>query len=271
VCLNNVGGHRNDVTFVLTGLDVDAKAALVRQQLEIALADRQPRDTRWTLVRTDREDAAQEEQASAVLRCTVRDPDPDVVGRRFSSAAIELALASYPGFHVTAPPAAATPYGVFRAAYVAARLAPHVAVLPDGRRVEVPPVATTQQLADVPEPPLPEPLPPGPTRRAPLGRVVGARSGDKGGTANIGVWARTNDAWRWLAHALTADELRRLLPETAAFPVARHLLPALRAVNFVVDGLLDEGVASSTRFDPQAKAVGEWLRSRQADIPEVLL
>ena len=271
VCLNHVGGHRNDVTFVLTGLDVEAKAALARQQLETALADRPPHDTRWTLVRTDREDADDEEQASALLRCAVRDPDPDVVGRRFSSAAIELALASYPGFHVTAPPAAATPYGVFRAAYVDAHLVPHLAVLPDGRRVDVASGPTTQDLASVPEPPLPEPLPPGPTRCAPLGRVAGARSGDKGGTANIGVWARTDDAWRWLAHALTVEELRRLLPETAGFPVARHVLPALRAVNFVVDGLLDEGVASSTRFDPQAKAVGEWLRSRHVDIPEVLL
>ncbi|HEX6919290.1 MAG TPA: acyclic terpene utilization AtuA family protein [Actinomycetes bacterium] len=271
VCLNHLGGQRNDVTFVLTGLDVEAKAALVREQLEAALAGRPPRDIRWTLVRTDRADADMQEQASALLRCVVRDPDPDVVGRRFSSAAIELALASYPGFHVTAPPSAGTPYGVYTPAYVDAGLVPHVAVLPDGTRVEIEPTATTQALAPVDPPPLPEPLPPGPTRRAPLGLVAGARSGDKGGTANVGVWARSDDAWRWLAHALTVDELRRLLPETAALPVTRHALPALRALNFTVEGLLDEGVASSTRFDPQAKAVGEWLRSRHLDVPEVLL
>ena len=271
VSLNHLGGHRNDVTFVLTGLDVDAKAALAREQLETAMGGRPPRDVRWTLVRTDRDDADTEEQASALLRCTVRDPDPDVVGRRFSSAAIELALASYPGFHVTAPPAAATPYGVFRPTYVDAHLVPHVAVLPDGGRVEVAPAPQAQDLQPVPEPPLPAPLPPGPTRRAPLGVVAGARSGDKGGNANVGVWARTEDGWGWLAHALTVAELQRLLPETRALRVTRHTLPALRAVNFVVEGLLDEGVASSTRFDPQAKAVGEWLRSRHADIPEVLL
>lgn len=271
VCLNHLGGQRNDVTFVLTGLDVEAKAALVREQLEAALAGRPPRDIRWTLVRTDRADADVQEQASALLRCVVRDPDPDVVGRRFSSAAIELALASYPGFHVTAPPSAGTPYGVYTPAYVDAGLVTHVAVLPDGTRVEIEPTATTQALAPVDPPPLPGPLLPGPTRRVPLGLVAGARSGDKGGTANVGVWARSDDAWRWLAHALTVDELRRLLPETAALPVTRHALPALRALNFVVEGLLDEGVASSTRFDPQAKAVGEWLRSRHLDVPEVLL
>ncbi|WP_420877109.1 AtuA-related protein, partial [Streptomyces rapamycinicus] len=123
----------------------------------------------------------------------------------------------------------------------------------------------------VDEPPLPPPLPPGPTRRAPLGAVAGARSGDKGGSANIGVWARGEDAWRWLAHTLTVDRLRELLPETAELNVTRHSLPRLRALNFVVDGLLGEGVAAQARFDPQAKAVGEWLRSRHLDIPEVLL
>uniref|UniRef100_UPI00403E844B AtuA-related protein n=1 Tax=Streptomyces phytophilus TaxID=722715 RepID=UPI00403E844B len=78
-------------------------------------------------------------------------------------------------------------------------------------------------------------------------------------------------AWPWLAHTLTVDRLRELLPETAAFPVVRHVLPNLRALNFTVEGLLGEGVAAQARFDPQAKALGEWLRARHADIPEELL
>ena len=127
----------------------------------------------------------------------------------------------------------------------------------------------TLELTDIAEPPLPEP-PVGPARRLPLGTVVGARSGDKGGSANVGVWARTGDAWRWLANHLTVDELRRLLPETESLPVTRHVLPNLRALNFVIDGLLGQGVASHARFDPQAKALGEWLRSRHVDIPETL-
>ena len=53
--------------------------------------------------------------------------------------------------------------------------------------------------------------------------------------------------------------------------MTRHLLPNLLALNFVVEGLLGEGVASNARHDPQAKALGEWLRSREADLPEVLL
>ena len=111
----------------------------------------------------------------------------------------------------------------------------------------------------------------GATVRAPLGRVAGARSGDKGGNANLGVWARTDAAYAWLAGFLTTGKLKELLPETAPLPVERHEFPGLRAVNFVIEGLLGEGVAASTRLDPQAKSLGEWLRARVVDIPRELL
>ncbi|EST39427.1 hypothetical protein N566_02100 [Streptomycetaceae bacterium MP113-05] len=109
----------------------------------------------------------------------------------------------------------------------------------------------------------------------PLGRLAGARSGDKGGSANIGVWVpdgeRAGDAWRWLVHELTTDRLQELLPESRGLPVARYVLPNLRALNFRLDGVLGEGVAAQARFDPQGKALGEWLRSRHVEIPEELL
>ncbi|MCX4394849.1 acyclic terpene utilization AtuA family protein [Streptomyces sp. NBC_01767] len=272
--LNRLGGWRNEVVFVLTGLDIEAKAQLVREQFTDALArsGAEPDEVRWELSRTDRADAATEESASALLRLVVRDRDQEAVGRAVSGAAIELALGSYPGFHVTAPPGKGAPYGVFEARYVPADEVPHIAVLPDGQRLSLAPPTTTRPLQDVAEPPLPAPLPdPGPTRSAPLGRIAGARSGDKGGDANVGVWAVDDDAWRWLAHELTVERFRELLPETAALTVVRHLLPNLRALNFTVHGLLGEGVAAQHRFDPQAKAVGEWLRSRHLPIPVSLL
>lgn len=269
VGLNRLGGFRNEVAFVLTGLDIEAKAALVRQQLEPALA--KVADVRWDLARTDRPDADTEETASALLRLVVRDPDQEVVGRALSGAAVELALASYPGFHVLAPPGKGSPYGVFEDVYVSHGAVDHVAVLHDGRRIPVAPAQEAVVLEEVPRPPLPEPFTEGPFARVPLGLVAGARSGDKGGNANIGVWVRTDPAWRWLAHTLTVDRLRELLPETAELAVTRHDLPRLRALNFVVEGILGEGVAAQHRFDPQAKALGEWLRSRHLDIPEALL
>jgi hypothetical protein len=270
VSLNSIGGFRNSMTFVLTGLDIEAKAELVRRQLEAALTVK-PAELEWTLARTDHDDADTEEAASALLRCVLRDPDPANVGRQFSSAAVELALASYPGFTVTAPPGDGQVYGVFTPGYVDAAKVPHIAVRADGARVEIPCATDTLELTPADPPPLPESLPAGPTRRVPLGRIAAARSGDKGGSANVGVWVRTEEQWRWLANTLTVELVKQLLPETADLPVTRHLLPNLRAVNFVIDGILGQGVAYQARFDPQAKGLGEWLRSRYVDIPERLL
>jgi hypothetical protein len=270
VSLNSVGGFRNEMTLVLTGLDIEAKAALVRKQLESTLAVK-PAEMQWTLARTDHVDADTEEAASALLRCVVRDPDPANVGRQFSSAAVELALASYPGFTSTSPPGDGQIYGVFQPAFVAATEVPHVAVHSDGSRVAIPAATETLELTAVGPFALPEPLAFGETRRVPLGLIAGARSGDKGGSANVGVWVRTADQWRWLVHALTVDKVRQLLPETADLPVTRHVLPNLRAVNFVIEDILGQGVAYQARFDPQAKGLGEWLRSRHIDIPEELL
>jgi Acyclic terpene utilisation family protein AtuA len=269
VSLNSIGGFRNAMTFVLTGLDIEEKAELVRRQLEGALTVK-PAELEWTLARTDHADADTEEAASALLRCVVRDPDPANVGRQFSAAAVELALASYPGFTVTAPPGDGQVYGVFTPGYVDATQVPHIAVHADGTPIEIPSATDTLELAPADGPPLPEPLPAGPNRRAPLGRIAGARSGDKGGSANVGVWVRTDEQWRWLANTLTVELLKELLPEAAEFDVTRHLLPNLRAVNFVIEGILGQGVAYQARFDPQAKGLGEWLRSRHVDIPEGL-
>jgi hypothetical protein len=275
VSLNSVGGFRNEVDFVLTGLQLEQKAELVQQQLEQALPKR-PAELKWSLAWTEKPNAESEEEASVFLRCAVKDPDPKVVGRAFSNAAVELALASYPGFHVTAPPGEGSPYGVFRAGYVDIHDVEHVVVLPDGSRTIVAPAAETQPLEPVDD--IEEPMPllqlssgPPRTREVPLGRIAGARSGDKGGDANVGVWVRDDKAWRWLAHTLTVALFKDLLPETSPLTVTRYLLPNLWAVNFVVEGLLGEGVAAQARFDPQAKALGEWLRSRYVDVPEVLL
>jgi len=270
VSLNSIGGFRNAMTFVLTGLDIEAKADLVRRQLDSALSVK-PAELEWTLARTDHVDADTEEAASALLRCVVRDPDPANVGRQFSSAAVELALASYPGFTVTAPPGDGQVYGVYTPGYVDAAKVQHVAAHADGARVEIPCATETLELRPADAPLLPEPLPAGTTQRAPLGRIAAARSGDKGGSANVGVWVRTDEQWRWLANTLTVELLKQLLPETADLPVTRHLLPNLRAVNFVIEEILGQGVAYQARFDPQAKGLGEWLRSRHLDIPAVLL
>jgi hypothetical protein len=261
---NALGGYRNAMTFVLTGLDIEAKAALVREQLTASVG---AQGLEFALARTDHPDADSTETASALLHVHLKDADAARAGRVFSQAAVELTLASYPGCTLTTPPGDATPFGVFTAGSVAQDGVAQVAVLPSGERVAIPAPDVTEVPDAAPPPAPPGTQPDGATLRVPLGTVVGARSGDKGGDANVGVWARNPRTYDWLRKYLTADELRKLLPETADLDIDRYELPNLRALNFVVHGLLGAGVAASTRFDPQAKALGEWLRSRLVDIP----
>ena len=264
VALNYPGGWRNTMTLGITGLDVEAKASRATAMLGDLLGGWDSfAEHRISLVATD-------EAAQSHLRITVKDPEREVVDRRFSNAVMELLLASYPGAFTTTPPTPASEYGVYWPALVPAHVVEQVVVLPDGgRRV----IAHTDPapLPTIDAPRLPAWSDDGPTERVPLGSVCGARSGDKGGNANIGVWARTDGAAAWLTATLTADRLRELLPETRDLEVRRYELPNLRAVNFVVVGLLGEGVASSVRADPQAKGLGEYLRSRPLDVPVVLL
>ncbi len=272
VALNCLGGHRNTMTLVLTGLDLEAKAAWATDLLFDLLGGRDGfAETDVRLLRFDRPDAPTNEQATAHLRVTVKDPDPATVGRRFSDATMALALGGYAGFHTTTPPSAASAYGVYWPALVPREHVEQVVVLPDGTEQVVP---HTVPVADLPPVPQARPGPAaddGPTRVVPLGLVAGARSGDKGGNANLGVWARTDEAWEWLSRTLTVERLRELLPEAADLEVRRYDLPNLRALNLVVVGLLGEGVASATRPDPQAKGLGEYLRSRLVAVPERLL
>ena len=285
VCLNEFGGFRNSVEFLVTGLDIPEKAALIRQQMEAAFdAGTRPDVVEWQLDRTDLPDPDTQAQATSLLRLHARSAAPEPVGRSFSDAAIQLALASYPGFSVSRPPAAGTPYGVYRPAYVPQTEVPHVVVHGDGRREDIPsPTGADPSASDAVDDKPSQNVQIAPladwaahTVRAPLGRVAYARSGDKGGDANVGVWIpaahhRRADAFAWLVTLLDDATVRELLPEAADLDIEIHPLPNLNAVNVVIHGLLGEGVASSTRLDPQAKGVGEWLRARDCAIPSILL
>ena len=283
VCLNFLGGYRNTMTMVITGLDIEEKAAWAADELFGILGGRdQFDDVDVRLLRFDHPDAPGNEQATAHLRVTVKDRDARKVGRRFSNATMELALAGYAGFHTTTPPSAESEFGVYWPALVPAAEVEHTTVLPDGTRVAIP---ATRAAAGADggtkltfwRPPSPPTEPAGGGAlggtgvRAPLGRVCAARSGDKGGNANVGLWARDAAVYAWLRDYLTTERLRSLLPEAKDLEVRRFELPNLHALNFVIAGLLGEGVASSTRPDPQAKGLGEYLRSRLVTVPAILL
>jgi hypothetical protein len=277
VALNMLGGYRNTMTMVITGLDVEQKAEHAERLLFQQLGGQaQFEDVDVRLLRFDRPDAPANELATAHLRITVKDQDERKVGRAFSDAIVELALAGYAGFHTTTLPAGASAFGVYWPALIPARLVEEQVHMPDGRTMAVPshthdpgPRATLQAgPAPGPQPDAAEPA--GPPVAVPLGRLCGARSGDKGGNANVGLWAVSPAAYTWLRRHLTVGAFRELLTEAADLPVDRYELPNLLALNFVVHGLLAPGVSATTRPDPQAKGLGEYLRSRFVTVPSDL-
>lgn len=269
VAVNHLGGYRNTMTLVLTGLDLPAKARVAEE----ALWARIPRET------FDEVDVTL--TASGLLRITVMSADERTAGRAFSSAVVETGLASYPGFHGLTPPGNASAYGVYWPVLIpAAEVHPRVYL--NGTELPFAPLASTPGAGTWAPPARPATSAPGETATGeeppaspdapllPLGRIAGARSGDKGGNANLGVWTDTQARYDWLAATLTPGTLKRLLPALAPYRIDRHDLPNLKAVNFVVHGLLGRGVAASPRMDPQAKALGEELRAQPMNIPRTL-
>ena len=275
VCLNYFAGFRNSAEFVVTGLEADAKVAWIKEQVEAALGEDRPAKVVWSGVRRVQPDADTEEGASMLLRVTAFDPSADKVGKGLTAPIIELALASYPGFSVTRMPGPGTAYGVYRPAYVPRTAVEHTVVHHDGTTE----VIADPRTADTPIDPLegqrPSPYPAPQdklTRRVPLGTFVHGRSGDKGGDANIGLWVKNDghpkyaERVTWLTKFMSRRRVRELIPEAADLEIEVYVLPNLGGVNVLIHGLLDEGVAATARFDPQAKGLAEWIRSRLVNI-----
>jgi hypothetical protein len=274
VTANLDAGWRNAMTLAVTGAQVADKARFAA-------------DAVWAGVSGGRAAFADSDEqltgdltgdGMAYLRLAVRGEDESAVGRAFSGAVVETSLSSYPGTFFTSAPTGAQ--GVARywpTSVSAAAVSPHIEC--DGTVVAASPptVAPGAGAGTDTAPSLPAPRVDGPGTpaadlvRVPLWVLVGARSGDKGGDANVGVWADEDGVADWLQRSFTANVVVALLPELQPFAISRYPLPNLRAVNFVVHGILGWGVASNLRLDTQAKGLGELLRSRLIEVPGSLV
>ena len=270
VAITGVGGWENSMLLALTGSDLDAKAALIERAVYRYTDAVDGLDVAIDRIGQAQHDPDSQNAGTELLRIAVQGTK-ETAGRAFSSRMVELALSSYPGLYTLGPPQPGSAFGVYWPALLDQALLEHTVHHHDGTREVIALGATVR-----------ESTPPAVTQTAQttwsdelvvtsLGEIVHARSGDKGGDANVGVWVRDAQAWEWLRSTLTVDELRRLLPETRALPIERYELPNLGAVNFVIRGLLGTGATSSLRLDAQAKALGEWLRSRSIKVPKSLV
>ena len=273
VAMNYQGGYRNQISIGLTGLDIEAKAELIERQFwnQCPYGPDDYETVVRKLLPTHKENPGTNEEAVAVYKIIVKDPDERKTGRAFSNAGTEIGLCSIPGMFGTAGgPGPGQPFGVYWPALIDSSLVPMDVVVGGNKTVVDNTQPGTAAVVDAPIIAVPA-VPAGPTTAAPLGLVYGARSGDKGPNANLGIFARSAEAYAWLADFLTVDKLNELMPEAAERPVDRYELPNLWSLNFIFHGLLEEGVAASTRQDAQAKALGEYLRAKVVELPTSLL
>jgi hypothetical protein len=275
VAITGVGGWQNGMILALTGPDLDAKAALVERSLRRYAEDVDG----LSALTIDRVGEAQPDPDSQnagtqLLRIAVQGTK-EAAGRAFSSRMIELALSSYPGLYALDPPQPGSAFGVYWPALLDQAALAHTVHHAGGTTETIAPAAGGEASRQAGPSPATAPAPGAPPPQdlvvAPLGEIVHARSGDKGGDANLGVWVRDGEAWDWLRTTLTVDELRRLLPETHDLAISRYELPNLGAVNFLIRGLLGAGATSTLRLDSQGKALGEWLRARRTTVPRSLV
>jgi hypothetical protein len=255
VSMNIHSGYRNSMTVMLTGLDIEKKARAV---------------TQVQLVRSEKQNPGINEEAFAQLRLSVMDPDQKKVGRAFSSRVVELVIGHMPGLNLTSPPTNGTTAIAFWPALVSGHHIQQQVFIGD-EKFSVESIAAEPDFEfQEPKPAaLPE-VPGGQVIDVPLGRIFGTRSGDKGGHANLGVWARTAESFAFLNGFLSVETLKALLPDLNEFEIERYELPNFWSLNFVVKGFLGEGPAASLKMDPQAKTLGEYLRVKIIAVPEAI-
>ena len=265
VCINLATGYRNGMDLVLTGLDIEAKAKTITDTLFHSVGGKDQFDeVSVNLYRTDKKNPNSNEEAMATLSISVKSRNPDLVGRLFSAKIIELSLANYPGFFSAGTGKKPGPVISYWPALIDSKhIKEYVHV--DGKTLEIEPTSQLQFEENYyqKQPVTIEPAPQGEMDEISFGRLFGARSGDKGGCANIGVWAKTDLAFSFLYNFLSVEKIKELMPDLNKFSIDRYELPNINSLNFYIHGILENGVSSNNRMDGQAKSLGEYLDLRQ--------
>ena len=273
VCINLAGGFRNGMEIILTGIDIEDKAKVFTDALFNSVGGQdQFEEVSIQLHRTDKENPITNEEAMASLVISVKSSNPDLVGRLFSAKIIELALANIPGFFAQSGPKSSGPVIVYWPALIDSK---HVKekVHIDGKEIEVLP--TTQldfeEIYYQREPFNIEEINMTDQLEIFFGDLFGTRSGDKGGCANLGVWAKNKNTYSFLYNFLTVERIKELMPDLNKYKVERFELPNIYSLNFYIHDILQDGVSSNNRKDSQAKSLGEYLRAKKILAPKEIV
>ena len=273
VCINLAGGFRNGMEIILTGIDIEDKAKVFTDALFNSVGGQdQFEEVSIQLHRTDKENPITNEEAMASLVISVKSSNPDLVGRLFSAKIIELALANIPGFFAQSGPKSSGPVIVYWPALIDSK---HVKekVHIDGKEIEVLP--TTQldfeEIYYQREPFNIEEINMTDQLEIFFGDLFGTRSGDKGGCANLGVWAKNKNTYSFLYNFLTVERIKELMPDLNKYKIERFELPNIYSLNFYIHDILQDGVSSNNRKDSQAKSLGEYLRAKKILVPKEIV
>ena len=273
VCINLATGYRNGMDLVLTGLDIETKAKTITDTLFHSVGGKDQFDeVSVNLYRTDKKNPDSNEEAMATLSISVKSRNPDLVGRLFSAKIIELSLANYPGFFSAGTGKKPGPVISYWPALIDSKhIKEYVHV--DGKTLEIEPTSQLQFEENYyqKQPVTIEPAPQSEVDEISFGRLFGARSGDKGGCANIGVWAKTDLSFSFLYNFLSVEKLKELMPDLNKFSIDRYELPNINSLNFYIHGILEDGVSSNNRMDGQAKSLGEYLRAKTISVPKIII
>ena len=273
VCINLSSGFRNGMEIILTGLDIEEKAKVFTNTLFNSVGGKEQFDeVSIKLHRTDKDDAKTNEEAMASLAISVKSKDPDLVGRLFSAKIIELALSNIPGFFAQGSVKSSGPVIKYWPALINSKYIKEIVHI-DGKNIEV--IPTSQlNLEDIyyqKEPIKIEKIDIKDEKEIYFGEIFGTRSGDKGGCANLGVWAKNSQTFSFLYNFLTIDRLKDLLPDLREFKIERYELSNIKSLNFYIYDILQDGVSSNDRKDGQAKSLGEYLRAKKIKVPQSII
>ena len=273
VCINLSSGFRNGMEIILTGLDIEEKAKVFTNTLFNSVGGKEQFDeVSIKLHRTDKHDAKTNEEAMASLAISVKSKDPDLVGRLFSAKIIELALSNIPGFFAQGSVKSSGPVIKYWPALINSKYIKEIVHI-DGKNIEV--IPTSQlNLEDIyyqKEPIKIEKIDIKDEKEIYFGEIFGTRSGDKGGCANLGVWAKNSQTFSFLYNFLTIDRLKDLLPDLREFKIERYELSNIKSLNFYIYDILQDGVSSNDRKDGQAKSLGEYLRAKKIKVPQSII
>ena len=273
VCINLAGGFRNGMEIILTGLDIEDKAKVFTDALFNSVGGRkQFDDVSIQLHRTDKENPNSNEEAMASLLVSVKSKDQNLVGRLFSAKIIELALANIPGFFAQGGVKSSGPVIIYWPALVDSK---HIKekVHIDGEEIEVIPTSQLEleEIYYQKEPIKIKKIKKEDEKEIYFGEIYGTRSGDKGGCANLGVWAKNANSFAFLHDFLTVKKLKELLPDLNQYKIERFELANINSLNFYIHDILQDGVSSNDKKDGQAKSLGEYLRAKKVKVPQSII